>query len=410
MHWLSRCLGLVHLAAACLAGLHPAVAQDAPIKEAAPAEPGRAGSHRLELLLPAANPAASADANRCAYITCARLSGKGVELLSDEIGIASYGLGRVAEVGTTLTLDSLFYAISHELAHKRSANEVGIRTTVDIKPFRYGLLSSGDTEFQYVPPDVTLAERAMVSAAGVNQGQLNATETWRRTRNGACVTDDISYIYNRLALVAQGWRFDTRDNDISHYVTFLNTQGLNVSHDTLKRNSVAMSILDVPLWEAFCHLSDFLIEGRRRHEPFRVDLGNGWSLHPPHVESYLAGQGEFVNATASLSSDGGFWVHLSLGSDLDATQKLALLDLRRAGIWVVIPAGPVTVSPFVAIDTDSRLHDCRGRAIGSELRVPLFEQVGIEATVMNARNDLIENTIKDRRNGWYGFFCVSLSF
>jgi hypothetical protein len=92
------------------------------------------------------------------------------------------------------------------------------------------------------------------------------------------------------------------------------------------------------------------------------------------------------------------------------TRRGAQLDLRRAGVWTSIPAGPVTFSPFAAIDMDGYLHTFRGRVIGSELRVSLLDPLGIEATVMNARNDLIENTIKDRRNGWYGFFCVSLSF
>jgi hypothetical protein len=348
------------------------------------------------------NPVADADANSSAYSSAVTALGKGLEGIADDSGLGDSVGGRAGLALADAALVSLAGVVSHELGHLRATRDLGIDARLSLFPFRYGLFSSGELEIEplscgpFCTTDHPPGVRNRYARAGPNQDQLNGVELWRGSREFSNWYRDIGLLQGGLDSV--WWLVQGRKHaDTGIYELTLDALGSSFSRSRMAWHRLGIGALNLSTVESGVNLVDYVLNGARAHEPLALAIGP-FSLHPPRLAHYLTDKGEF--AVLHLQARGPVGLELVLGRDLDEFQRRAGVDRARAGLAIGIPVAGVYLEPFAHVTASSEnLPSVKGVAAGLRVSIPIIDGLRVEPTMLYARNDILENGIKEHRDG-----------
>jgi hypothetical protein len=300
------------------------------------------------------------------------------------------------------SLVSLAGVVSHELGHLRATRDMGLDARLSVFPFRYGIFSGGELEIEPLscglfctadhPPEV----RNRYARAGPNQDQLNGVGLWRGSREFSNWYADVGILIGGLD--AAWWLVQGKKHaDTGIYGLTLDALGSSFSRSRMAWHRLGIGVLNLSTVESGVNLVDYVLSGARAHEPVALSLGP-FTVHPPRLSHYLTDKGEF--AMLHLQARGPVGLEVVLGRDLDEFQRRASVDRARAGLAIGIPVAGVYLEPFAHVTTSSgNLPSVKGIAAGIRASVPIIDGLRIEPAVLYARNDILENGIKEHRDG-----------
>lgn len=165
------------------------------------------------------------------------------------------------------------------------------------------------------------------------------------------------------------------------------------------RNEAILALLDIPLWESFYALGDFIATGTRERTPLALRAGD-FAISPPTFQHYLAPDGEFASMRAHLQHP-DFGLTLSFGRDLDFTQRIAHVNRMRFGTQAHLELGNIELSPFFYLNTtSSTTPQYKGMLAGTEFGFNLTDNIRVEGIASYSDNDTIYNGIRGEQNGF----------
>jgi len=366
------------------------------------AEPAPREGHRIILADPTNSPADTL-ASHSAAVT----------------GAMAYGLERLAEkypdveqsfaarfLEMSLVTGALVpkTVLEHEMGHARAVNKAGGDPEIKMTGWM-----SGYTSYDGLPDDPEGKNRIIASAAGVNQGQINAEhmyKTW--ARNGSAhYQEAMGYLLNQTNLglyaarsVARGDGAPSSD-DIDSYVRLMNRNGHKISKGQILTIAAATDLASAPVWAALKGQYDFLATGDRHVEIPTFKIGE-LSATFPNFQTHLTSDGPVVGGQLLVSPEREHPVELSFHTRIDGSAMAV-----GAKVFDLPITEQMTVNPYLRVtqDRDQGL----GCMVGTEVNYRVGDSIDLTGQVEVNHNDLLTEPY-GKDNGISAFVGVRVRF
>lgn len=382
---------------------------------------------KRSIVLDFENPQDSYDANSSLWYSLNQLIAKG----DDFAGYAGLDGNLAGRFLSTLLIGYFstglnFY--SHEMAHNYVDREYGERHNphLDFSEW-WGCVYPNFVQYPLKKGWSRLSMDSFIKtvADGLNQEEHNADIVWRNyLLEDNCdlynsfaffcsKTMDLQYILSvgfndhplrkqRLSVQSLFGFFYANSslaNDVDQYTILLYNKKIKLCKEKFFLQAFIADALSWQTLDSYISLGRYLAEGKRTHKPAKLDLGKNIRLSPPLINCYLTPTGIFYNANFFLLSAKSA-LELSLGHDADFIGGGKVNHLRFGGKFYSQKLfKPFKINPFIYINSNRIKPAYQGASAGIELIFYPLKDIGIKGRIEYNQNDILENTIKGKKQG-----------
>ncbi len=152
-------------------------------------------------------------------------------------------------------------------------------------------------------------------------------------------------------------------------------------------------------WDSAKSVWNYLSKGQRNTNMTTFKI-RGTEITPPLINHYLTPEGSLYNATSFINPNGENPIELGVGIDADFIGDGEVDHLRLGGQYKNINIGKIKVSPFAYINAARSDLDYNGFSVGAEASLPLSKNIGLRGKMEYNKDDILENTVKGKDNGF----------
>ncbi len=296
---------------------------------------------------------------------------------------------------------------SHEAGHAREVSRQGGNPAIEMTGWM-----GGYTEFNLPAGKVlTPSELAAMSAAGVNQEQLNAAymfQKWARNQGTSCMEamgfllaqTNLALYSSMTPLMEKKGAPVPSENDVRAYLDSLAQNGRKLTTGQLTAMAIAADLVSAPVWASLIGQVRYLAGGERNIEMPTFKIGDVKSTFP-NTHLLLTTEGPVLGANVVLNPDKKTPVELSLE---------VRTDLKAAAVGVKLDdlklAPNVSVNPFLRGTIDGGKP---GMLVGAEVRADLGQGAALVGSVAYRHDDLLAGP-EGRTNGVNAQVGISVPF
>ncbi|MBS3113874.1 hypothetical protein J4448_02110 [Candidatus Woesearchaeota archaeon] len=384
------------------------------------------------------NPVTNSESNTNAWYSAQQVIGKVSDHAGIDWGLDNNLLGRIGILGLQASLSEALNMSSHELAHTRTGKGYGpYKSSFSLKSIDWPRNFS--KEFKYVP---TLEQRLEEVVAGLNQDELNAFTLFRYSTlfgNKLNFDEGIAHLqskfwdvlYNLRSREISGSECNPsqfyRIGDVSAYICSLNMKGIDFSKKDHLVQALLADLLSAQTYDSFRAVYEYLRTGQRSIKPTVFEI-KGIAMTPPLISHYLTSNGSFYDIISIMNPNGENPVELNFGMSVPVKSKpvktLRIVSDKGKGFRVEevsekyepqyhlrigaeyhnIRLGKSEnaprISPFMYLTMRYDPLRYSGISAGTEFNVPISPRFELTGKADYSRNDIMENTVKGKNEGF----------
>ncbi|MBU4502910.1 MAG: hypothetical protein KKA79_10020 [Nanoarchaeota archaeon] len=361
-----------------------------------------------EIILNFENPITNVEANSNAWYSTNQIFGKFNDLLGEELELDDHPLGRIGLLALAFYRSKWIGLSSHEFAHIRVGQKFGeYPWDFEMNSF-FNIGNNWSKRFEYYPTDEELMQERI---AGLNQDEHNA---YTLTKNNL---DNLTFDNAMVFLRSKFWDLKYNINsgeeknvdDVEEYIRLLNKKEINLSKKEFLVHSLLADLASSP--DSIRTLWNYIINGDRTTERMKLDV-LGVEFTMPLVNHYLTPDGSYFNITFTCLN-GENPIEINIGTDVDFLGGGEVDHLRLGGQYnnlkLIDKEQFPTLSPFIYINTD-KSFDYKGFSIGTEADLAIFDTLSLTGKFDYSKNDIMENTVKGKEEGFNFYLGIKKSF
>lgn len=403
------------------------------------AQPSTQQASRI-LVFECRDPRTSFESNTAAWQTLNQSIAWGIDALNTSKGWNANLTRRSALFLGSLWLNSMLRFYSHEVAHEYVYRRHGIamKNSLDFNHWKSSYLPGiyyPAWEQRTVDPSRLSAEDLIsATVAGLNQDELNAKAMWSTSfrRNEFSFYDAQAYLLTKVRDVEYIRRSGSEEapfapgqqihqlhhdvyaetphlfDDVNLYRLALFNNGITISNRQLLQRALLADALSWHTWETLYAMAAYWIQGRASSTVFSWSIHPHLTVSPPLFSHYMTPEGSFINSTYRIKYHQQR-LQLELGA-LIGFQRLHSMQRYRLGFHLLeIRVTPLWhVQPRLYVNGRSGFH-FDGFSIGVDQTLSVFQTMALLVDVEYNHNDLFENLLKFKDNGWQAVFGVQMS-
>ncbi|HAR63267.1 MAG TPA: hypothetical protein DCS13_07370 [Candidatus Margulisbacteria bacterium] len=310
------------------------------------------------------------------------------------------------ELSSSIGITMFLSYISHEMGHINVGQRYGKVSTI-FPYFR--------KEIHYIP---TVEQYIQETAAGPNQQELSAHIFWKKSLSNTDFHTSFGFLLNKLT---DGiYFFLTKDieywdrgfdapydyynvfGDFNFYISLLNRSGIKITKESLLSDILIADLLTVSVWDHFGYWHQALLGNpKASYTPTTLSFDR-YKISMPYISSFLADNGLFILGSVLIlrSDDNKPFLELTLGFPSPWFSKNKVHTNHFGIIYTFKLTDFLLLEPFVAYDYDTDKQVFNGRSAGLRIYQTFNEDVGLTYQLETNQNDIIENQIKHKANGF----------
>jgi len=355
---------------------------------------------KRKLILDFQNPIENFEANSSLWFTANQIAGKGNDLLGIKCGLDENLLGRIALLSLDFYTDHITTITSHELSHIREGKESNIYS-VKFELNSFDFTQNFPGRFKNTP---TIEQDLREKIAGLNQNEYNSYILFKNNLDTLTFDNGITFLVTKFldSYYNLSNRHKADEGDVKQYIALLNQKDINLSRKEYLAQTLIADLLSFYTYDSLSSIGNYLLTGERTTDVTPLNIGST-ELTPPLINHYLTTNGSFYNITTVINPQGEHPLELSLGTDIDFIGDGNVDRLRFGGQYHQINLGKgkhaPKISPFVYCNFN-KSFDPKGISLGTELAIPLTKSSYISIKADYDKNDILENRIKGKDNGF----------
>ena len=355
-----------------------------------------------KIVLDMANPVTDVEANANAWLSANQFLGGLSDYLGIKKGLDNTLLGRIGLLGLNHTLSHHLTHTSHEFGHVRVGEEIG---SYEWRFEPNSLFTPDDNWTKTLNTYPTNNQRMEKAVAGLNQNAYNAQVMFKNNKNQITPDNAASFLsthswglwYNAGLINSP----PTQSNDVDNYIRLLNKKGIPTKKsDHLTQEVLAKALSIMPILDNARAIYDYLKTGNRITKPTVWKWGET-EFTPPLINLYLTPKGGFFNATSFVNPSGEHPIEMNIGMDADPIGKGEVNTLTVGGQYNNFKLiNNFMIHPHASIDLERKSLKPKGFSAGVGLELRISDNAAITTDIRYSEDDIMENTVKGKDNGY----------
>lgn len=311
----------------------------------------------------------------------------------------------------SMSITSFMSFIAHEMGHLYVGRKFG---TVE-SDFPYATKKS-----RYIP---TTDQYILETSAGPNQQELSAYIFWKNSTFKSNFHNSYAFLLNKLTDIGyqtllynvnywdRGYTAPYEHynvfGDFKFYTTLLNRNNINITRQSLLIDNLIADALSVPVWDHLSFWYNSLWDDSSNYSPTILKFNNTL-ITPPLLSLYMHPEGTYYIASTLLfkESDKNKISEINIGFPSFWNNYNKIKQYRIGGQYYLKLSEKYTLIPFIHINWNER--KVNGSSSGIKIKDRINKHLTIQYQVKKHQNDIFENDIQHRYNGWE--LSILLSF
>ncbi|MCK4670095.1 MAG: hypothetical protein KAT43_02735 [Nanoarchaeota archaeon] len=176
-------------------------------------------------------------------------------------------------------------------------------------------------------------------------------------------------------------------------------KGIELTKKELFFQALIADALSIKTYDSIKSLYNYIVKGERNTKPFTFNLGRT-EITPPQISHFLTKDGSFYDTNAFFNIAGKILFEANLGTDVDFIGCGKVRHLRTGGKLHMQNKG-INFRPFLYLNSSrGKIFQYKGIAAGLEMAIGSPGMFEIFAKIGFNENDMIENDVKGKPNGF----------
>jgi len=400
------------------------------------------------ILVPFSNPLHGYDANTITWFSATQLLNTGADFLADKTNLKKSVCGRVSHLILILYLSHAASYYSHEVAHQINNKRKNQHFWLDLSDWsqlvpkfvfnnwkdKYDVDNYLELRRVLANPEVKKFH-ILKNEAGFYQNLFNSRliNYFSEIYGNTSIEGAVFYIYNHIMpfVYHLRWGLDPviisrfaetfvriHGNDVTGYIYYMNKSGIHISRDDWLYFSGLAFFLSGHTINAVRSLYNYLAEGDESTRNVRIPIGSRTSLSMPNFYLYPSILGLYLETEFCLSDilKAGNRLFITLGTGLDSfgARRTGPVDNLRVGgeyycINIRIAKLAMALSPWGYLHfTQGNEH--LGHSIGVNMLTELTGPFRLFTRLEHSREDMIEQVIKNKEEGFNMMWAMEVSW
>lgn len=312
-------------------------------------------------------------------------------------------ISRVGIVTIDFLLSSFLKFLSQEFGYIREGKKYG-DFNVSLNFRKNGLLRK---QFNYYP---TTDEYLNYISGGFNNNEYDSYLLYKNSTNELTFDKAMSFLVTKLANLDNyfSFRFEEYKKAGKVYVDTLKLKGINLSDNDFFTQSILADLFSLHTWYSIIAVKNYISNDNKIYQVPMLKLGRV-ELTPPLINHYLTNRGGFYNLTSIINPNSKHSLELSLGTSADFIGA-GEVDVFRTGLkYNNLLSNKLKLSPFLALTSNKKTRS-NNFSYGIEAKLKLLKNTSLLFKTEYNKNDILENEIKGKNNGWSTSFGISIKF
>jgi len=403
---------------------------------------------RGNVIIPLSSPLNDFESNGLAWWSALNLVNKGQGYVTEHLNLGKSSIGRSTNILIIFYFNNLISYYSHEIAHDFIFAEKGLaRFRVDWSDWSNlapAYIHADWLDFweeedlqRYMEGDeettIRMTKKILLEIeSGLYQQKFNAIravrnlELSRKIDPAASVSYLVTQFEDLLYILLRGREeisefHDPRGytledgNDITGYIQNMKDLNIRISLDKWLIASFASDLLSAHTINSIYAVTRYILYGDESVSPIKFKVGRRLIISPPNFYLFPSIRGLFLQSETFMDF-GNSACFLNLGTGLDAfginaTGKVDRIRIGGQYYSVKINSGPIrmTMSPYMYLNFSNRFEHL-GQCLGVEVDMFRLGRLSLYAKYEYNKNDMIEQIIKYKNNGFYFISGLNIEF